>query len=148
MSTSKKGLALSISLFGLLISLALIVSAMFTSQGSAESSSIQYTTTILDPGSPLSVSDHSSPLPVKEFEVDRHYNYHIPSAEEVAATKQKLMNEDKFKEKAKKVGQQQAEKELDATLEEAVNYLKEKNQLGSEKIPLIEIGEHSAYLSK
>ena len=148
MSTSKKGLALSISLFGLLISLALIVSAMFTSQGSAESSSIQYTTTILDPGSPLSVSDHSSPLPVKEFEVDRHYNYHIPSAEEVAATKQKLMNEDKFKEKAKKVGQQQAEKELDATLEEAVNYLKEKNQLGSEKIPLIEIGEHSAYISK
>jgi len=134
-----KRLALAISLFTLLIALALIVPATFTSQGSAESSSVQYTTTPPDP---------SSPLPVKEFEVDRHYNYHIPSDEEVVANKQKLMKEDKFKEKAKQVGQQQAEKDLDATLKEQVQYLKEKNKLGSEKFPMLKIGEHSAYISK
>ncbi|MHB1465154.1 MAG: hypothetical protein ACYCXU_08600 [Thermoleophilia bacterium] len=89
-----------------------------------------------------------SGLPVKYLEVDRHYNYHIPSAKEVAAIKQKLMQEEKFKEKAKEEGQQQAEKELDARIKADNDYMKEKNQLGSEKISLIEIGEHSAYVSK
>lgn len=136
---SAKRLALPISLFTILISLALIVPVALTSQGSAESSTVQYTTTPPDP---------SLPLPVKEFEVDRHYNYHIPSDEEVATTKQKLMKEDKFKEKAKKVGQQQAEKELDTRIKADIDYMKEKNKLGSEKMPMLEIGEHSAYVSK
>ena len=138
MFANNKRLSLLISLFVSLLGAALFVPVALTSQGSVASSSIQY----------MTPPDPSSPLPVKYFEVDRHYNYHIPSSEEVAATKQKLMNEDKFKEKAKKVGQQQAEKELDSSLKEQVKYLKEKNQLGSEKIPLMEIGEHSAYLSK
>ena len=110
-----------------------------TTQGSASASSIQYTTTVPDP---------SSPLPVKEFEVDRHYNYHIPSDEEVVANKQKLMKQDKFKEKAKKVGQKRAENELDAEIRSDIDYMQQKNQLGSEKMPMLEIGEHSAYVSK
>ena len=90
-----------------------------------------------------------SPAPaVKYLEVDRHYNYHIPTVAEVASKKQELMAGKKFKDKAKKVGQQQAERDLDTELTHDVNYLKEKNKLGSEKIPLIEIGAHSAYVSK
>jgi len=123
---------------------ALGVPVALTSQGSAEASSvqytgIQYTTTTPDP---------STPLPVKEFEIDRYYNYHIPSNGEISANKQKLMKEDKFKEKAKKVGQQQAEKELDARIKADIEDMKEKNRIGSEKIPMLEIGEHSAYVSK
>ena len=92
-----KRLSLLISLFVSLLGVALFVPVALTSQVSLESSTVQYTTTTPDP---------SSPLPVNEFEVDRHYNYHIPSDEEIATIKQKLMKEDKFKEKAKKVGQQ------------------------------------------
>ena len=88
------------------------------------------------------------PLPVKSFEVDRHYNYHIPSDEEIVTIKQKLMKEDKFKEKAKKEGQQKAEEDLDARMKSDIDDMKEKNRLGSEKIPMLEIGEHSAYISK
>ncbi|MCL4472625.1 MAG: hypothetical protein M1455_01600 [Actinobacteria bacterium] len=132
-------LSLLISLVVSLFGMTLVVPMAFTSQGSEEASSIQYTTTAPDP---------SSPLPVKEFEVDRHYNYHIPSDEEIVATKQKLMKEDKFKEKAKKEGQQQAETELDARIKADIDYMKEKNQQGSEKMPVLEIGEHSAYVSK
>ena len=132
-------LSLLFSLFVSLLGMALVAPVALTTQGSASASSIEYTTTVPDP---------SLPLPVKEFEVDRHYNYHIPSDAEVAETKHKLMNENKFKEKAKKEGQQQAEKELDARIKSDIDYMKEKNQIGSEKIPVLEIGEHSAYVSK
>ncbi|MHB9052412.1 MAG: hypothetical protein ACYC5F_00250 [Thermoleophilia bacterium] len=132
-------LSLLFSLFVSLLGMALVAAVALTTQGSASASSIEYTATTPDP---------SSPLPVKEFEVDRHYNYHIPSDDEVVANKQKLMNEDKFKEKAKREGQQKAENELDARIKADINDMKEKNQLGSEKIPMLEIGEHSAYVSK
>ena len=136
---ANKRLSLLIFLSVSLLGMVLIVPVALTSQGSDASSSIQYTTTPPDP---------SLPLPVKEFEVDRHFNYHIPSDDEIAATKNKLMKEDKFKEKAKKEGQRQAEKELDTRIKDDIVYMKEKNKLGSEKIPMLEIGEHSAYVSK
>ena len=136
---ANKRLSLLISLFVSLLGMVLIVPVALTSQGSDASSSIQYTTTPPDP---------SLPLPVKEFEVDRYYNYHIPSNEEVATSKQKLMKEDKFKEKAKREGQQKAEKELDARIKDDIDNMKEKNKLGREKMPMLEIGEHSAYVSK
>ena len=73
--------------------MAFIVPAAFTSQGSSEATSIQYTTTTPDP---------SLPLPVKYFEVDRHYNYHIPSDDEIAATKNKLMKKENLRRRQSK----------------------------------------------
>ncbi|MCL4474466.1 MAG: hypothetical protein M1539_00365 [Actinobacteria bacterium] len=148
---ANKRLSLLIFLFVSLLGMAMAISAVHTSQSSAEASYIQYTTatpqisTVPD----LSQAPLTPPVPsVKYLEVDRHYNYHVPSDEEVASKKQELMTGKKFKDKAKKVGQQQAEQDLDSELTQNVNYLKEKNQLGSEKVPLMEIGEHSAYVSK
>ena len=112
---TNKRLSLLITLFAALIAVALIFPALFTSQGSADTSSVGAIATAPDP---------NSPLPVKSFEVDRHYNYHIPSDEEIATTKQKLVKEDKFKEKAKKEGQQQAEKELDERIKSDISYMK------------------------
>jgi len=137
--------------------MAMAVSALHTSQSSAEASYIQYTTTtpnLLTTPDISTMQDFlqaplTPPVPtVKYLEVDRYYNYHIPSDEEVASRKQELKAGKKFKDKANKVGQQQAEQDLDTEFTRDVNYMKEKNQLGSEKIPLIEIGEHSAYISK
>src|SRR5665811_708632 len=156
-SFENKRLPLLIFLFVSLLGMAMAVSALHTSQSSAEASYIQYTTTtpnLLTTPDISTMQDFlqaplTPPVPtVKYLEVDRYYNYHIPSDEEVASRKQELKAGKKFKDKANKVGQQQAEQDLDTEFTRDVNYMKEKNQLGSEKIPLIEIGEHSAYISK
>lgn len=76
-----------------------------------------------------------------------HYDYQIPSDNQIAETKQKKMKTKEFEEQERKVGRQQAERDLDERLKKDLDYMKEKNELGSEKITVAEAGEHSAWFT-
>ncbi|MHB1464192.1 MAG: hypothetical protein ACYCXU_03640 [Thermoleophilia bacterium] len=91
-----KRLSLLILLFISLLGMALVIVVAHISQSSAEASYIQYTTAtpILMTTPQISTVPNSTQAPlmppapaVKYLEVDRHYNYHIPTVAEVASKK-------------------------------------------------------------
>ncbi len=91
------------------------------------------------PGSGSTVTAASGPAGGLEAEI--RFNYHIPTDEEAAAAKMRIMAGEAFRQRAAQIGEEQAESELDAKLKADRDYLIEKNAQGSEKIPVTCVGD-------
>ncbi|MHB1324627.1 MAG: hypothetical protein ACYDGS_00830 [Thermoleophilia bacterium] len=67
-------------------------------------------------------------------EVDLVYDFKIPSEQEIAETKNKIMQSNEYKAKEEALGKEQAEKDLDKKLQEDIDYMVEMNKIGNGKI--------------